>query len=239
MEGYEIYRLSDEEIQHFGVKGMKWGKRKSRSAYMTAVDKHEAKTKANRQKVADHKAREKEQGKAVAKAVGKKYMGAVAKHEAKSKANNEKLAAHKAREKEQGKAVAKAIGTKYMDASRSHTAKTSTRRTDKVEKKLAKKDDKWEKKFDSKKDVTAAKAFNEAVPKMNDLIKKHQEKGKNWTEDDPRWKGLEDEFGKEFGAQLNSYLNKSQDAVSPSGKKRVEAVIVDNLNFRIEVVDSK
>ena len=109
MEGYEIYRLSDEEIQHVGVKGMKWGKRKSRSAYMTAVDKHEAKTKANRQKVADHKAREKEQGKAVAKAVGKKYMGAVAKHEAKSKANNEKLAAHKAREKEQGKAVAKAV----------------------------------------------------------------------------------------------------------------------------------
>ena len=109
MEGYEIYRLSDEEIQHVGVKGMKWGKRKSRSAYMTAVDKHEAKTKANRQKVADHKAREKEQGKAVAKAVGKKYMGAVAKHEAKSKANNEKLAAHKAREKAQGKAVAKAV----------------------------------------------------------------------------------------------------------------------------------
>ena len=109
MEGYEIYRLSDEEIQHVGVKGMKWGKRKSRSAYMTAVDKHEAKTKANRQKVADHKAREKEQGKAVAKAVGKKYMGAVTKHEAKSKANNEKLAAHKAREKAQGKAVAKAV----------------------------------------------------------------------------------------------------------------------------------
>ena len=109
MEGYELYRLSGEEIQHVGVKGMKWGKRKSRSAYMTAVDKHEAKTKANRQKVADHKAREKEQGKAVAKAVGKKYMGAVAKHEAKSKANNEKLAAHKAREKEQGKAVAKAV----------------------------------------------------------------------------------------------------------------------------------
>ena len=109
MEGYELYRLSDEEIQHVGVKGMKWGKRKSRSAYMTAVDKHEAKTKANRQKVADHKAREKEQGKAVVKAVGKKYMGAVAKHEAKSKANNEKLAAHKAREKAQGKAVAKAV----------------------------------------------------------------------------------------------------------------------------------
>ena len=90
MEGYELYRLSDEEIQHVGVKGMKWGKRKSRSAYMTAVDKHEAKTKANRQKVADHKAREKEQGKAVAKAVGKKYMGAVA--NAKSKEKSDKRA---------------------------------------------------------------------------------------------------------------------------------------------------
>ena len=119
MEGYELYRLSDEEIQHVGVKGMKWGKRKSRSAYMTAVDKHEAKTKANRQKVADHKAREKEQGKAVAKAVGKKYMGAVAKHEAKSKANNEKLAAHKAREKAEGKAAVK----KYMDAVNAHEKK--------------------------------------------------------------------------------------------------------------------
>ena len=100
MEGYEIYRLSDEEIQHVGVKGMKWGKRKSRSAYMTAVDKHEAKTKANR---------EKEQGKAVAKAIGTKYMNAVDKHEAKTKANRQKVADHKAREKEQGKAVAKAV----------------------------------------------------------------------------------------------------------------------------------
>ena len=84
MEGYEIYRLSDEEIQHVGVKGMKWGKRKSRSAYMTAVDKHEAKTKANRQKVADHKAREKEQGKAVAKAV----KGAARKQLAKARAKD-------------------------------------------------------------------------------------------------------------------------------------------------------
>ena len=116
MDGYEIYRLSDEEIQHVGVKGMKWGRRKSRSAYMTAVDKHEAKTKADRQKVADHKAREKAQGKAVAKAVGKKYMGAVAKHEAKSKANNEKLAAHKAREKEAGKKAFKNGKAKAISA---------------------------------------------------------------------------------------------------------------------------
>ena len=48
MEGYELYRLSDEEIQHSGVKGMKWGKRKSRSAYMKKVDAHEAKTSARR-----------------------------------------------------------------------------------------------------------------------------------------------------------------------------------------------
>ena len=107
MEGYELYRLSDEEIQHVGVKGMKWGKRKSRSAYMTAVDKHEAKTKANRQKVADHKAREKEQDKAVAKAVGKKYMGAVAKHEAKTASKREAKAVKGAARKQLAKARAK------------------------------------------------------------------------------------------------------------------------------------
>lgn len=73
---------------------------------------------------------------------------------------------------------------------------------------------------------------------MNALIKTHQVKGKNWTEDDPRWKNLEDEFGKEFGAVLNSYLNQTPGSISPSGKKRVEATIVDNLNFRIEVVDN-
>ena len=112
MEGYEIYRLSDEEIQHVGVKGMKWGKRKSRSAYMTAVDKHEAKTKANRQKVADHKAREKEQGKAVAKAVGKKYMGAVAKHEAKTASKREAKAVKGAARKQLAKARAKDLSEK-------------------------------------------------------------------------------------------------------------------------------
>ena len=45
-EQWEIYRLSEEEIRHSGVKGMKWGKRKSRSAYMQKVDAHEEKTKA-------------------------------------------------------------------------------------------------------------------------------------------------------------------------------------------------
>ena len=107
MEGYEIYRLSDEEIQHVGVKGMKWGKRKSRSAYMTAVDKHEAKTKANRQKVADHKAREKAQGKAVAKAV----KGAVRKQLAKARAKDlsEKLS--------KGLNIAVAVNDVYGDIS--------------------------------------------------------------------------------------------------------------------------
>ena len=107
MEGYELYRLSDEEIQHVGVKGMKWGKRKSRSAYMTAVDKHEAKTKANRQKVADHKAREKAQGKAVAKAV----KGAARKQLAKVRAKDlsEKLS--------KGLNIAVAVNDVYGDIS--------------------------------------------------------------------------------------------------------------------------
>ena len=72
MEGYELYRLSDEEIQHVGVKGMKWGKRKSRSSYMKKVDTHENKTKA----VAAAKS---ESGKAKRKA----YMDAVNAHEKK------------------------------------------------------------------------------------------------------------------------------------------------------------
>ena len=111
-EQWEIYRLSEDELQHVGVKGMKWGKRKSRSAYMTAVDKHEAKTKANRQKVADHKAREKEQGKAVAKAVGKKYMVAVDKHEAKTASKREVKAVKGAARKQLAKARAKDLSEK-------------------------------------------------------------------------------------------------------------------------------
>ena len=94
MEGYEIYRLSDEEIQHVGVKGMKWGKRKSRSAYMKKVDAHENKTKS----VAAAKSTS---GSAKRKA----YMDAVRAHENKTKA----VAAAKS---ESGKAKRKA----YMDA---------------------------------------------------------------------------------------------------------------------------
>ena len=236
MEGYELYRLSDEEIQHVGVKGMKWGKRKSRSAYMTAVDKHEAKTKANRQKVADHKAREKEQGKAFAKAVGKKYMGAVAKHEAKSKANNEKLAAHKAREKAEGKAAVK----KYMDASRAHEEKTTTRRTAKAEKKLAKKDEKWEKKQNP--DVMSAEAHNRALPKMTKFLSELDKKYKNANfddENDAEAKKYFKEFENEYKKQLNSALNSSPDSVSPSGKKKAQAVMLDYGSFKIEIVDNK
>ena len=108
MEGYEIYRLSDEEIRHSGVKGMKWGKRKSRSAYMTAVDKHEAKTKANRQKVADHKAREKAEGKAAVK----KYMDSVGKHEAKTASKREAKAVKGAARKQLAKTRAKELSKK-------------------------------------------------------------------------------------------------------------------------------
>ena len=105
-------------------------------------------------------------------------------------------------------------------------------------KKLAKKDAKWEKKIESKKAVISARAYNHAVPKINSLVKTHQEKAKGWKESDPRWKSLEDEFGKEFESALNSYLNQTPDSVSPSGKKRAKAIMKDNLNFRIEVVDN-
>ena len=104
MEGYEIYRLSDEEIQHFGVKGMKWGKRKSRSSYMRKVDAHENKTKS----VAAAKATS---GKAKRKA----YMDAVNAHETKG----QKIRDAKAKEKTDKKSA-----TSYMDKVRAHENKT-------------------------------------------------------------------------------------------------------------------
>ena len=132
MEGYEIYRLSDEEIQHVGVKGMKWGKRKSRSAYMKKVDAHEAKTKsvaaakstsgsAKRKAYMDAVRANDNKGKAIrdAKAQEKtdkksanSYMGKVRAHENKTKA----VAAAKS---ESGKAKRKA----YMDAVNAHEKK--------------------------------------------------------------------------------------------------------------------
>ena len=90
MEGYEIYRLSDEEIQHVGVKGMKWGKRKSRSAYMKKVDAHENKTKS----VAAAKS-------ASGSAKRKAYMDAVRANDNKGKAIRDA----KAKEKSDKKAI--------------------------------------------------------------------------------------------------------------------------------------
>ena len=104
MEGYEIYRLSDEEIQHFGVKGMKWGKRKSRSSYMKKVDAHEAKTKS----VAAAKSTS---GSAKRKA----YMDAVRANDNKGKAIRDANAKEK---------VDKKSATSYMDKVRAHENKT-------------------------------------------------------------------------------------------------------------------
>ena len=92
MEGYEIYRLSDEEIQHDGVKGRKWGKRKSRSAYMKKVDAHENKTKS----VAAAAAKS-ESGKAKRKV----YMDAVNAHEKKG----QDIANAKSKEKSDKRAI--------------------------------------------------------------------------------------------------------------------------------------
>ena len=104
MEGYEIYRLSDEEIQHVGVKGMKWGKRKSRSAYMKKVDAHENKTKS----VSAAKS-------ASGSAKRKAYMDAVRANDNKGKAIRDA----KAKEKTDKKSA-----TSYMDKVRAHENKT-------------------------------------------------------------------------------------------------------------------
>ena len=103
-EQWEIYRLSDEEIQHVGVKGMKWGKRKSRSAYMQKVDAHENKTKS----VAAAKSTS---GSAKRKA----YMDAVRANDNKGKAIRDA----KAKEKTDKKSA-----TSYMDKVRAHENKT-------------------------------------------------------------------------------------------------------------------
>lgn len=148
MEGYEIYRLSDEEIQHFGVKGMKWGKRKSRSSYMKKVDAHETKTKsvaaakstsgsAKRKAYMDAVRANDNKGKAIRDAKAKEktdkksstsYMDKVRAHENKTKA----VAAAKS---ESGKAKRKA----YMDAVNAHEKKGQDIRDAKSKEKQVKK----------------------------------------------------------------------------------------------------
>ena len=136
MEGYELYRLSDEEIQHFGVKGMKWGKRKSRSAYMTAVDKHEAKTSARRDaKKAASKAKYEQEkadfanAKKTVKQAGKNY---IERNKAKEVARLEKRVETKAK----FKADTKTTINKFRDAAAMMEEEKQTKRA--ARKQLAK-----------------------------------------------------------------------------------------------------
>ena len=100
----QIYDMTLSELQHSGVKGMKWGKRKA--SYSSAAKKHESKTKAR-----DDSRKEK------VASLGTKYMDASKKHEAKTQARTDKR-----------KANLKSAGTKYMDASKKHEAKTVAKR---------------------------------------------------------------------------------------------------------------
>ena len=79
-----------DQLEHYGVKGMKWGVRRAGKAYMSATRKHEAKTKARREKVKNIKAAEKAHAKEVWSKAGKSYMNAARKHEAKTQARTQK-----------------------------------------------------------------------------------------------------------------------------------------------------
>ena len=213
MEGYEIYRLSDEEILHFGVKGMKWGKRKSRSAYMTAVDKHEAKTKANRQKVADHKAREKAQGKAVAKAIGPKYMDASRSHEAKTTAKRDaKKAASKAKYEQEkadfanGKKAVKQAGKNYIERNK---AKEVARLEKRVETKA---------KFKADTKTTISKFRDAAAMMEEEKQAKREVKGAARKQlAKARAKDLSDKLSK--GLNIAVAVNDVYGDISPTGLK--------------------
>lgn len=164
MEGYEIYRLSDEEIQHYGVKGMKWGKRKSRSSYMKKVDAHEAKTSARRDaKKAASKAKyeqEKEdfaRGKAAVKKAGKNYID---KNKAKEVERLEKRAETKAKFKKDVTTTVK----KMRDASEMIEAESQAKRDAKKAASKAKYEQE-KSEFKQVKDKIAVKKLNKARAK--------------------------------------------------------------------------
>ena len=209
MEGYEIYRLSDEEIQHFGVKGMKWGKRKSRSAYMTAVDKHEAKTKANRQKVADHKAREKAQGKAVAKAIGTKYIDASRSHEAKTTAKRDaKKAASKAKYEQEKADFANAKKT-VKQAGKNYIERNKAKEVARLEKRV---ETKAKFKADTK---TTINKFRDAAAMMEEEKQTKRAARKQLAK--ARAKDLSDKLSK--GLNIAVAVNDVYGDISPTGLK--------------------
>ena len=209
MEGYEIYRLSDEEIQHVGVKGMKWGKRKSRSAYMTAVDKHEAKTKANRQKVADHKSREKAQGKAVAKAIGTKYMDASRSHEAKTTAKRDaKKAASKAKYEQEKADFANAKKT-VKQAGKNYIERNKAKEVARLEKRV---ETKAKFKADTK---TTINKFRDAAAMMEEEKQTKRAARKQLAK--ARAKDLSDKLSK--GLNIAVAVNDVYGDISPTGLK--------------------
>ena len=189
MEGYELYRLSDEEIQHVGVKGMKWGKRKSRSAYMQKVDAHESKTSARRDaKKAASKAKyeqekaEFDRGKAKVKEVGKAYMKKVETHQTNSQARKDKVAAHKAREKEHAKEAWTSLANRSKEVEAASQAKRDAK---KAASKAKYEQEKSE--FKQVKDKIAVKKLNKARAK--DAIENYK-KSLVKSLDDPMVKAL-------------------------------------------------
>ena len=194
MEGYEIYRLSDEEIQHFGVKGMKWGKCKSRSSYMRKVDAHENKTKS----VAAAKATS---GKAKRKA----YMDAVDAHETKG----QKIRDAKSQEKTDKKSA-----KSYMDKVRAHEVKTQSVRDAKSESGTAKRKAYMDAvKAEDKKgqDIRDAKSNEKRLKKQISESKKTSKLKENYTKsieaDKVTIKNVADKvLGKELSDRNATYL---------------------------------